>query len=341
MDLKYLIKEAKYYRKVTGLSRAIKKFILTKTPIKNYVNNWLYSYFYKRAIKKKSRIWQPSVLQIENTNICNAKCIMCPHIHMKRKQKIMDLEDFKKIIDNVMSSYKIKRMTLNGFGEPFVDKGIIEKIRYVNKKYPWLKIDIFTNANLLDKKLADELLKTNVNRITFSINGTKKNYKKIMDLDYNKTHENVMYFLKNNLKKKKKTLTNISLMILDENKEEVQRFINFWSPYSDSVMAYASSDWAGGVGNIIQTTPFKYNKRWPCTYFWTNITVDVDGNMVLCCRDYESKGEFGNLLKQSITEIRNSKRFRNFKKMQLRNDFTMPVCSRCDIRFESSIDWIC
>jgi radical SAM protein with 4Fe4S-binding SPASM domain len=336
MKIRYILKEAKYYRKVTGLPRAVKKFVFTQTFFKNYVNNPLYSHFYQRSIKSKSKKLKPYVLQIENTNICNAKCIMCPHNLMKRKQNIMTQKDFEKIVDNVLLSYDIKRINVNGFGEPFIDKGLIEKIKYINHKYPKVKIDIFTNANMMDKNFADELLKTRVDRITFSINGTKKNYKKIMDLDYEKTHNNVLYFLKNN----KNVLTNISLMIIDENKEDVENFFRFWSPYSDSVRAYAPTDWAGGVVNIIQTTPFKHNKRWPCIYFWTNITVDVDGNVVLCCRDYESRGIFGNLLKQDIKEIRNSKKFKDFKKMQLNHDFIMPVCNKCDIRFESSMDWI-
>ncbi|MBR9704914.1 radical SAM protein [Candidatus Pacearchaeota archaeon] len=341
MELKYLVKEAKYYRKVTGLSRGIKKFVFTQTYFKKFVNGRLYSYFYKKAIDKKSRKIIPFILQIENTNICNAKCIMCPHVSMKRKQRVMSQDVFEKIVDNVFQSYPIKRITLNGFGEPFCDKDVISKIEYLNKKYPDVKIDIYTNFNLVDKKLADELLNLKIDRITFSINGLKSNYKKIMELDYDKTHKNVLYFLKNNLRNKKnKTLTNVSLMILDENKEDVKSFIDFWGKYSDSVRVYPPSDWAGGVTSIIQETPFKHNKRWPCIYFFTNITVDVDGNAILCCRDYESKGMYGNLLQEDIKKIRNSPEFKKLIKRQLNQDFAMPVCNVCDIRFESSLDWM-
>ncbi|MEM0465196.1 MAG: radical SAM protein [Candidatus Pacearchaeota archaeon] len=340
MNIKYIIKEAKYYRKITGLNRAIKKFLLTQTFFKNLVNSPIYCYYYNKQVRKKSKKIKPLILQIENTNICNAKCIMCPHIFMKRKQKIMKQEDFERIIDNVLKSYKIKRLNLNGFGEPFIDPGLIKKIKYVNKRYPLIKIDIFTNGSLMSKNITDELLKLKVDRITFSINGTKKNYKKIMGLDYENTQNNVLYFLKNNLKKENKILTNISLMILDENKEDIEKFIKFWSPYANSVRAYAPNNWAGGITNIIYKTPFKYNKRWPCIYFWTNITIDVEGNVTLCCRDYESRVIFGNVLKQDIKKIRNSQKFKDSKQKQLNFDFNMPVCSTCDIIFESSIDWI-
>ncbi len=341
MKLKYIIKEAKYYRKVTGLSRAGKKFLLTQTPLSNIVNGPMYSKYYRKSIKKKYSKVKPTILQIENTNFCNAMCIMCPHMVMKRKQKIMNQKNFQLIVDNVLKSYRIKRLVLNGFGEPFIDKEIIEKIKYVNEKYPLVKIEIYTNASLLTEKIADELLKMNLDRITFSINGTKKNYNKIMSLDYDKTMENLLYLLRENKKRGKNILTNISLMILNDNKEDIDEFIDYWSSMADSVRAYPPNDWAGGVKNIINNSPFKTKKRWPCFFIWSNITVDVEGNVIMCCRDYESKIIFGNLLKEDIKEIRNSDKFKQLQKNHLDYNFSLPICNICDNITESSLDWIC
>ncbi len=341
MEIGYLVKEARYYRKVTGLSRAIKRFLLIQTPMKKIVNSLLYSWIYGREIRKKTKLDNPSILQIENTNFCNARCIMCPHVSMKRKQRTMTQEEFEKIIDNVLSSYKIKRIVMNGFGEPFVDKGAVEKIEYVNKKYPSVKVDMFTNGALLDKQTTDKLLKTKLDRITFSINGTKKNYHKIMQLNYDDTMKNVMYFLTENRRRRKRILTNISLMILDDNTKDIKKFIKFWSQFADSVRFYPPNDWAGGLKNIIYKTPFSIDKRWPCIYLWNNITVDVNGNLTMCCRDYESKVIFGNLLKQDIRDIRNSIKFKELQDNHLKHNFIDPVCNVCDIRFESSLDWIC
>jgi len=341
MDVKYILKEAKYYKKITGLSRAVKKFLFTQTFFSNFVNGRIYQKFYQNAINKKSKLIKPRILQIENTNLCNAKCVMCPHVVMKREKKLMSFEDFKKIVDNVLNSYDIKRITMNGFGEPFVDKGVIDKIKYVNERYPDVKIDIYTNASILTPELSDKLLKTKVDRITFSINGTKKNYKKIMGLEYDKTKKNVLYFHKRRREMNHHVLTNLSVMILDENKDDVQEFVKFWEPIADSVRAYVPSDWAGGVKNIIQIPPFKHNKRWPCFVLWSNITVDVNGDMIMCCRDYESRVSFGNLLKQDIKEIRSSKDFKELLRKQLNFDFKTRVCDSCDNVLESSLDWVC
>jgi len=335
-----MIKEARYYKKFNGLSRAFKKFLLTQTPLKKMINSGVYSKFYSRAIRKKVRKLEPSVLQIENTNLCNAKCVMCPHTIMKRKGKIMSQQEFKKILDNVMENYPIKRLTITGFGEPFVDKGVIEKIKYAKDKYPQLKVDIYTNASLLNKKNADDLLRSKIDRITFSINGTEKNYRKIMGLDYENTKKNVLYFLNKKKQMNSHILTNLSLMILKENEDDIKKFIDFWNPLTDSVRVYAPSNWAGTLKNISKRNDFR-GKRWPCSGLWSQIMVDVQGNLIMCCRDYESKVKFGNLLKEDVKKLRESRKFQELLKKQLNFDFSSPVCCTCDNSFDSSLDWIC
>jgi len=58
----------------------------------------------------------PTVLMIENTNHCNAECVMCPRDTLSRKRGFMDFGLFEKIIKEV-SSVKRKPVThLHGFG---------------------------------------------------------------------------------------------------------------------------------------------------------------------------------------------------------------------------------
>lgn len=341
MKISYLLKEARYYQKITGMRRAVKKFLLTQTPFSKFVNSKAYNWIYYQRIKKLARRRTPSILQIENTNICNAKCIMCPHTIMKRKEKIMSQKDFEKIVDNIMKSYKISRVAITGFGEPLIDSELMKKINYLNRKYKKVKIELYTNASLLTKKISEELLNANIDRITFSVNGDKKNYRKIVGLDYETTRNNIVYFLKRKKELESPILTNISLMVLKENERNIKDFINFWTPKTDSVRVYPPSNWAGAVKSIVQKTPFKNNKRWPCSILWNSITIDVEGNVIMCCRDYESNAIFGNLLKRDIKEIRTSKKFLGLLKSHLRFNFSMPICNTCDNSYDSSVDWIC
>ena len=46
-----------------------------------------------------SRLYMPSCIYLETTNVCNAHCIMCPHDKMQRPRGHMDERLFRKIID--------------------------------------------------------------------------------------------------------------------------------------------------------------------------------------------------------------------------------------------------
>jgi sulfatase maturation enzyme AslB (radical SAM superfamily) len=41
----------------------------------------------------------PDIVQIESTNLCNAKCVFCPRDEMHRRQGVMDFDLFRKVVD--------------------------------------------------------------------------------------------------------------------------------------------------------------------------------------------------------------------------------------------------
>lgn len=337
MNLKYLIKEARYYKHIDeGLKRVGIKFLLAKTPLKKIVNSSLYNKAYRNIIKKKSAKFKPYLLGLENTNICNAKCIMCPHSKMKRKKQVMNQEDFEKIINNLMKTEKIEKIIFVGLGEPLCDKELERKIKFLNKNYK-IKVIVFTNAALLKKERVESLLKLDILKINFSVNGTEKDYKKIMGLNYQNTIKNINYFLKRKKELGEKfPLTNISLMVLDKDKEKLEELRKFWMNKVDSVRIYEPSNWSGEVDPEVVKESFR-NKRWPCINLWKEIAVNVNGNVIRCHRDYESEIKLGNLKKESYSEIK--KELGKIKQRHLLGDFNMSQCVDCENSFESSLDW--
>ena len=41
----------------------------------------------------------PEIVQIESTNLCNAKCVFCPRDDMHRRQGVMSFDLFRKVVD--------------------------------------------------------------------------------------------------------------------------------------------------------------------------------------------------------------------------------------------------
>jgi hypothetical protein len=41
-------------------------------------------------------------VRIETTNICPSNCIMCPHDKLSRSLGVMDMDIFKKVVDDAL-----------------------------------------------------------------------------------------------------------------------------------------------------------------------------------------------------------------------------------------------
>ena len=102
-----------------------------------------------------------------------------------------------------------------------------------------------------------------------------------------------------------------SMMVLKENEEKSQRFIEFWEKLGDSVRVYYPQDWVGELKENLGNQKIPYErKQWPCSAPWTHIVIHSKGEFVACCRDFNSEWPFGNLLKgDDIKELREGKNY--------------------------------
>ena len=75
----------------------------------------------------------PEIVQIESTNICNAKCVFCPRDEMHRRQGIMSFDLFTRIVDEC-AELGITHVRVHNYGEPFVDRKLVEKVRYAKER---------------------------------------------------------------------------------------------------------------------------------------------------------------------------------------------------------------
>jgi len=87
-------------------------------------------------------LFYPMIIQLEHTNRCNARCIMCGHANVdKRKCFDMSEDTFRKI-EKLLPFCKY--VGLHGYGEPFLAKNLIGKFE-IYKKYG---VRLYANTNL-------------------------------------------------------------------------------------------------------------------------------------------------------------------------------------------------
>jgi len=304
----------------------------------NLLYNKLYDHKIRNSIRKLERK-SPLGIDIGVTNACNSDCIMCPHSKLK-KIGTMNMNLYKKIIDNC-ARLKIKNITLSFFGEPLLDKTLIEKIKYAKKKN--LIVAFYSNASLLTEKWAEDLIKLGLDSITISFDSyTKNTYEKIRKgLKFDVVKKNILNLIKirKNFEKKDPKI-NLVLVELDENKNEIDKFYEEWKRKVDSINIINLRNWAGEVSQKSKKSFHNKEglKRFPCSLIWQKMVVDWNGEVVLCCDDWNHSAIIGNLKKQTIEEVWKGEKLRRIREAHIKREFKdTPLCAKCN---KKTIWWL-
>ncbi len=316
-----------------------RKFLSTPFIVNSKLYNKIYDKKINKNIKKLDNEY-PYGLEIGTTNICNAECIMCPHTRLK-KMGTMDMNLYKKIIDNC-KKLNITAITLSFFGEPFIDKTIIEKIKYAKEK--GMCVSFYSNASLMTKEKSQKIIEAGLDHITISFDGaTKETYEKIRKkLKFEVVKKNILDLIENKkrMKRNNPTIT-LVLVELEENKKEIKRFYKEWKDKVQNINIINMRNWANQITKEGTKESLHFNKnlnRKPCALIWKELVVDWNGDVVLCNDDWEHTTILGNLKKQSIEEVWMGEKMRKIREAHVKRDFSkVPLCSKCN---RKSVWWL-
>ena len=111
----------------------------------------------------------PVRLQMETTDHCNLKCIMCSREVMTgMNSSAITLDTFRKVVDEAQPFY----VTLNGLGEPLLDKSIFEKLGLLHGK--GIMTSMPTNGTYLRRDKLEKLADNLPDILQLSIDGATK-----------------------------------------------------------------------------------------------------------------------------------------------------------------------
>lgn len=291
------------------------------------------------GFQKESDINFPPIVHVETTNICNLKCIHCPHNDIMNcipdyKPQSISFELWKKIVDEV-SQYPVA-LRLTPDGEPMIVSDWVNQIQYLIDK----KIDIFsfnTNGTLLSDDKLYVLLQESQTKIAIEISLDalfKDTYESIRKgSDYIIVMKNILNLL---FEIKKRKIKNIKVMVSiviqpEVDEKEVEQFKRFWEHLVDKVI----------IRNYVDTkglTPSKPKpeseviQRWPCLVPFTRMVVTYDGGIRFCPDDWKKETTIGNLNQQSISEVWHGAILNSIRQKHLNCDFNdaHQTCTFCN-----------
>ncbi len=243
-------------------------------------------------------------LELELTNICNARCIMCPAIHMQRNKGFMSQETFEMIIQKGMD-YGIERIRFCGLGEPLLHKDFQYFFSYVKANTPYIT-ELITNGSLLDEEIVHCLTAHRIDFLSISFPSLiKDNYEKIMkQLVFEEVLERVLHAVYE-LKNHASTHITVTGVVTGINNDEQENITRFWTQHGvDCIELYTPHNRGGhlkGTNGLNIASPFEHPSGstgikslcpWPLRQFF----IGWDGSVLLCCCDMEGENTIGTIV---------------------------------------------
>jgi len=259
-----------------------------------------------------SRLFFPRTIYLETTNFCNAKCIMCPHEKMERKKGYMSWALFKKIIDECKSfEGEGLSFSLHKDGEPLLDPLFFKRIKYIRDKLTKSKVSFITNAVLLNEEKARLLLDSDVDSVTFSVDGaSKKTYESIRKgLSYDLLKRNLDKFFKLKENASSKVNVTMQMVVSEENKHEIGGYNDLWKDKVDKVYFKSMHNFLVMATSMKTKALSKKQQRF-CEFPFKFLVVYWNGDIGLCCWDYDNIVDLGSVECDKIEDVYNSNKFK-------------------------------
>tara|TARA_R100001594_G_scaffold131182_1_gene170664 strand:+ start:47 stop:1279 length:1233 start_codon:yes stop_codon:yes gene_type:complete len=191
----------------------------------------------------------PILIEVDPSNACNHACSFCcsSYIHF---DKFKGTEAFSRAVmprDMLMGLCKdfvdmgVRAVNWTGGGEPTLNKHLKEAIEYCGKH--GIKMGMFTNGTLFDKRDLFETLVDNMTWVRISVDtGTKETYDNIRipkgGADWDKMASNVAKLVEVNKSKGNKIDIGVGYVISPDTYKEIVDFAKFFKDFDLTYCQY-------------------------------------------------------------------------------------------------------
>lgn len=298
----------------------------------------------------------PYSIQIDICSACNMRCEFCVHSDQKAVRDanihwgMMSLELYKHIIDDIKISWvgkaKIKKLKLFQIGEPLLNPHVCEMVAYAKKADVADNIEITTNATLLNKELNLKLVDAGLDILNISLNGIdEKQYLRTCnyELSFEKLLSNITHFYQN----RKNCRMFIKYSDIGYSEWEKTRFYRLFENICDEIFVETISAtlWQDtDVNNKIQNANIgtygqEITEKKVCPFLFTTLIINDQGMAHLCCVDWKLNHILGDLNKESISDVWNGKRLREYQLLHLQGyKDKIDICKNCESLSANNID---
>ena len=288
----------------------------------------------------------PTVIYIDPCGKCNFKCYFCPCNHseqsIEERHQIMPLDVFEKIIDDIAEFPKpVEALVFYAYGESLLNPNFVAMCRYAKQKNVAKCLHFTTNGYLLNQKLNQELVESGIDEIRISIEALDAvKYREIcgITIDWDKFVGNISDLYKRANGNPKIVVKGIDITL--QNKDDVETFKKVFGPITDwQYVEKVEKVWPGyefSTDDVLQSDAlswFNYtDENHVCMFPWTTMVISSNGDVGLCCADWNHDTKYGDIFSSSVKELWESSQLsqiREWHKTLKRVDVPISACKNC------------
>lgn len=224
----------------------------------------------------------PDHVDVEISSICNMRCPMCytttEEYKKKVKRTLMDLELFKKIIDQCAQK-KVFSIRLSLRGEAFLHPDIVEMIQYAKQK-GILEVSTLTNNLALTPEIFEDVMKAGLDWLTISFDGTNETYEQIRKpAVFTESYEKIRDYKK--IKERNHSVKPVIRIqsVWPAIEDDPEGFIELFKPYVDEVVSNPLVDY------LHKDSEIEYEPQFECPVLYQRMVIGADGIVLLCSND--------------------------------------------------------
>lgn len=238
-----------------------------------------------------------SWIDINPTELCNRTCVFCPR-NDPGSYPNQNLHISLALIDKIAEELKQLNyrgaIAFSGFGEPLLHPHIVEVASRFGKA---IRLEIITNGDKLTPDLIHRLVEAGVDYFVISM----------YDGPFQRDHFNRMF---------EAAGCPPSYYILRDR----------WHTEEDGYGLKLTN--RAGTVNVGKQDPVDITL--PCYYTIYSMTLDWNGDALLCVQDWNKRVKLGNVYAQSLLEIWQSDALMKFRRKLAKGKRVMPPCDKCN-----------
>jgi MoaA/NifB/PqqE/SkfB family radical SAM enzyme len=239
---------------------------------------------------------------------------------MKREKGYMSWKTFEKAVNECRG--KVKTSYLHQIGEPLLHPDLLNFINYAEDA--GIRSSISTNCVLLDEKKSIGILASDLSEIVLCIDSLKPDVFASIRRGGNLqvVAENIFRFIRLRQLLNDDMKVIVQMIAMKENVGEHEHFKKVFSMSGiDETQVKGYSTFAGAMSKG-ESPP---SRLATCSKPYNNLTIQWNGDMVICCRDYDGVTKMGNVNNTTIAEVWNSEEYATLRKTFKQSNF----CKEC------------